>query len=64
MLSRYIYSGVILLNEQETSEFWSSLLQELMDYLQPYLIVNKSKWMEQYFELGEIIPADLLYQNF
>ncbi|CAB4436733.1 unnamed protein product [Rhizophagus irregularis] len=27
------------------------LLQELIDYLQTYLIENKSEWMEQYFEL-------------
>ena len=27
------------------------LLQELVDYLQNYLIVNKSGWMEQHFEL-------------
>jgi hypothetical protein len=27
------------------------LLQELIDYLQTYLIKNKSKWIEQYFEL-------------
>ena len=27
------------------------LLQELVDYLQKYLIENKSEWMEQHFEL-------------
>ena len=27
------------------------LLQELVDYLQKYLIENQSKWMEQHFEL-------------
>jgi len=26
------------------------LLQELVDYLQKYLIENKSEWMEQHFE--------------
>ena len=27
------------------------LLQELVDHLQKYLIENKAKWMQQYFEL-------------
>jgi hypothetical protein len=54
---RYIYGGVISLNEQEPSEILKILiaanqliLQELIDYLQEYLIENKSEWMEQYFE--------------
>ncbi|EXX67514.1 uncharacterized protein OCT59_029210 [Rhizophagus irregularis] len=54
---RYIYGGVISLNEQEPSEILKILvaadqlfLQELIDYLQKYLIENESEWMEQYFE--------------
>jgi hypothetical protein len=46
------------LNEQDTSEIVKILLaadelllQELVDYLQKYLIENKSEWMEQHFEL-------------
>ncbi|CAB4436721.1 unnamed protein product [Rhizophagus irregularis] len=58
IILNYIYGGVILLNEQEPSEILKILvaadqllLQELIDYLQTYLIENKSEWMEQYFEL-------------
>ncbi|EXX64781.1 hypothetical protein GLOIN_2v1779084 [Rhizophagus irregularis DAOM 181602=DAOM 197198] len=53
-----ILKGTILLNEQEPSEILKVLiaadellLQELVDYLQGYLIKKKSGWMEQYFEL-------------
>ena len=45
------------MNEQDTSEFLKVLtaadvlcLQELIDYLQKYLIESKSEWMEQHFE--------------
>ncbi|GES90291.1 hypothetical protein GLOIN_2v1877169 [Rhizophagus clarus] len=56
---RYIYGGFISLDEQEPLEILKLLvaadqllLQELIiDYLQEYLIENKSEWMEQYFEL-------------
>jgi hypothetical protein len=55
---RYIYGGIISLNGQDTSEILQLLLatddlllQELVDYLQKYLIENKSEWMEQHFEL-------------
>ncbi|EXX50977.1 BTB/POZ protein [Rhizophagus irregularis DAOM 181602=DAOM 197198] len=58
IILKYIYGGFILLNEQEPSEILKVLvaadqllLQELIDYLQTYLIENKSEWMEQYFEL-------------
>ncbi|GET64899.1 hypothetical protein GLOIN_2v1779084 [Rhizophagus irregularis DAOM 181602=DAOM 197198] len=57
IILKYIYGGVISLNEQEPSEILKILiaanqliLQELIDYLQEYLIENKSEWMEQYFE--------------
>ena len=53
---RYIYGGILLLNEQDTSEFLKVLvaadvlcLQELIDYLQKYLIESKSEWMEEHF---------------
>ncbi|GBC03047.1 hypothetical protein RclHR1_04970001 [Rhizophagus clarus] len=58
IILKYIYGGIISLNEQEPSEILRILvaadklhLQELIDYLQKYLIENKSEWMEQYFEL-------------
>jgi hypothetical protein len=58
LLSRYIYGGIISLNEQEPSEILKLLvaadqlnLQELVDYLQEYLIENKIEWIEQHFEL-------------
>src|SRR6266536_2818009 len=57
-INRYIYGGVISLNEQEPLEILKVLttanellLQELVDYLQEYLIKNKSEWIEQNFEL-------------
>ena len=58
MQYRYIYGGVLSLNVQDPSEILQILLaadelflQELIDYLQKYLIENKAKWMQQYFEL-------------
>ncbi|CAB4431882.1 unnamed protein product [Rhizophagus irregularis] len=54
----YIYGGIISLDENETSEILEVLiaanellLQELVDYLQEYLIVNKAEWIEQHFAL-------------
>ncbi|GES90281.1 BTB/POZ protein [Rhizophagus clarus] len=58
IILKYIYGGIISLNEQEPSEILKILaaadqllLQELIEYLQKYLIENKSDWMEQNFEL-------------
>ena len=34
---------------QKFLKFYWPLLQELVDYLQKYLIENKSEWMEQHF---------------
>ncbi|UZO08940.1 uncharacterized protein OCT59_029183 [Rhizophagus irregularis] len=58
IILKYIYGGVISLNEQEPSEILKVLvaadqllLQKIIDYLQKYLIENKSEWMEKYFEL-------------
>ena len=49
---------MISLNEQETFEILKVLaasdqlnFQELVDYLQKYLIENKAEWMEQNFGL-------------
>ncbi|GBB85449.1 hypothetical protein RclHR1_00120003 [Rhizophagus clarus] len=57
IILRYIYGGILSLNEQDTSEIFNLLLavdefhiQELIDYLQKYLIENKSEWIEQNFE--------------
>ncbi|GBC40645.2 BTB/POZ protein [Rhizophagus irregularis DAOM 181602=DAOM 197198] len=58
IILKYIYGGFISLNDQEPSEIFKVLvatdqllLQELIDYLQKYLIENKSEWIEQHFEL-------------
>ncbi|UZO05042.1 uncharacterized protein OCT59_025403 [Rhizophagus irregularis] len=58
IILKYIYCGILSLNEQDNSEIFKVLLaadelliQELVDYLQKYLIENKTEWMEQHFEL-------------
>uniref|UniRef100_U9TLX7 BTB domain-containing protein n=1 Tax=Rhizophagus irregularis (strain DAOM 181602 / DAOM 197198 / MUCL 43194) TaxID=747089 RepID=U9TLX7_RHIID len=58
VILKYIYGGILSLNDQDTSDILKVLiaanelfLQELVDYLQNYLIKNKSEWMEQHFEL-------------
>ena len=55
---RYIYGGILSLNEKDTLEFLKVLeaavvlcLQELIDYLQSYLIENNPEWMENHYEL-------------
>ncbi|CAB4412217.1 unnamed protein product [Rhizophagus irregularis] len=57
IILRYIYGGILSLSGQDASEIFQILLaadelflQELIDYLQKYLIENKSEWMEQHFE--------------
>ena len=57
-LIRYIYGGILTLNEQDTLEIYNVLLeanelflQELVDYLQRYFIENKTEWIVQHFEL-------------
>ncbi|POG60560.1 hypothetical protein GLOIN_2v1712047 [Rhizophagus irregularis DAOM 181602=DAOM 197198] len=59
ILLTYVYGGIISLNEREISEIIYILsaadqlhLQELIEYLQKYLINNKVKWMEQHFGLA------------
>jgi hypothetical protein len=61
-VNRYIYGGILSLDEQDTSDFLRSLaaadvlhLKELVDYLQKYLIENKSEWMEENFEFVQQI---------
>ncbi|GES93605.1 hypothetical protein GLOIN_2v1882540 [Rhizophagus clarus] len=56
IILEYIYGGILSLNGQDTSDFLKTLtaanvlhLQELVDYLQKYLIENKSEWLEQHF---------------
>ncbi|EXX76866.1 uncharacterized protein OCT59_025413 [Rhizophagus irregularis] len=58
IIIKYMYGGILSLNGQDNSEILKLLLaadelllQELVDYLQIYLIENKSEWMEQHFEL-------------
>ncbi|GES90248.1 BTB/POZ protein [Rhizophagus clarus] len=58
VILKYIYGGIISLNEHEASEILKILvaanellLQELIDYLQEYLIKNKSEWIEQHIIL-------------
>ncbi|GBC02828.1 hypothetical protein RclHR1_04840011 [Rhizophagus clarus] len=58
IILKYIYGGIISLDEQEPSKILETLvaadellLQELIDYLQEYFIENKSEWIEQNFEL-------------
>ena len=53
-----------MLNEQETSDILNVLaaadvlrLQEPIDYLQKYLIENKSEWMEEHFEITQRISS-------
>src|SRR5437763_9082722 len=55
---RYIYSGRIVLEEYDASDIIEILhtaselsLQELITYLQSFLIENKTNWMEQNFNL-------------
>ncbi|EXX57601.1 carbohydrate-binding module family 13 protein [Rhizophagus irregularis DAOM 181602=DAOM 197198] len=55
---RYIYSGKLSLNEYDNSDIIQILiaanelsLQELIPYLQFFLIENKASWMEQNFNL-------------
>ncbi|GBB85330.1 hypothetical protein RclHR1_01190006 [Rhizophagus clarus] len=60
----YIYGGILSLNGQDTLNFLKILaaadklcLQELVNYLQKYLIENNSEWMEQHFEFTQQISS-------
>src|SRR3954466_9868352 len=55
---RYIYGGKLSLGEHDTLDIIKTLnaanelsLQELITYLQSFLIKNKANWMEQNFNL-------------
>src|SRR6266498_4830256 len=55
---RYIYGGRLSLEEYDNSDIIKILvaanelsLQELITYLQSFLIENKANWMEQNFDL-------------
>ncbi|CAB4429975.1 unnamed protein product [Rhizophagus irregularis] len=55
---KYIYGGILSLDEENTSDILKVLvaadeliLHELVDYLQTYLIENKADWLEKHFEL-------------
>ncbi|EXX59806.1 hypothetical protein RirG_185720 [Rhizophagus irregularis DAOM 197198w] len=58
IILKYIYGGILSLNENDTSDIFKILvaadvlhLNEMVDYLQKYLIENKTEWIEQHFEL-------------
>ncbi|GBC07116.1 hypothetical protein RclHR1_07270001 [Rhizophagus clarus] len=58
IILKYIYGGIFSLDGNDTLDIFKVLiaadmllLNELVDYLQKYLIENKIEWMEQNFEL-------------
>ncbi|RGB22936.1 hypothetical protein C1646_729588, partial [Rhizophagus diaphanus] len=60
----YIYGGILSLNEHNSSDFLKILavadnlhLQELINYLQKYLIENKSEWIVQNFGFTQQISS-------
>ncbi|GBC11631.2 BTB/POZ protein [Rhizophagus irregularis DAOM 181602=DAOM 197198] len=60
----YIYGGILSLNKLDISDFLKVLaaadnlhLQELVNYLQKYLIENKSDWIEQHFGFTQQISS-------
>ncbi|GBC04178.1 hypothetical protein RclHR1_05550015 [Rhizophagus clarus] len=64
IILEYIYGGIFSLDEKDTSDFLKVLatadmlnLQELVDYIQNYLIENKSEWLEQHFEFTQQISS-------
>ncbi|PKY55564.1 POZ domain-containing protein [Rhizophagus irregularis] len=61
IILEYIYGGILSLNVDDTN-FLKILaaadnlhLQELVDYLQKYLIENNSDWIEQHFGTSRIL---------
>ncbi|EXX65416.1 uncharacterized protein OCT59_025346 [Rhizophagus irregularis] len=64
IILEYIYGGILSLNVNDASDFIKVLaaadelhLQELVDYLQNYLIENESEWMEQHFGFTQQISS-------
>ncbi|GBB84235.1 hypothetical protein RclHR1_10860005 [Rhizophagus clarus] len=58
IILRYIYGGILSLNERDASDILKILLaaeelllQELVEHLQNYLIESESEWLEQHFVL-------------
>ncbi|GBB87263.1 hypothetical protein RclHR1_01370022 [Rhizophagus clarus] len=57
IILRYLYGGIFSSDGQDTSDIFKVLiaadellLQELVEFLQKFLIENKTDWMEQHFE--------------
>uniref|UniRef100_U9SVW2 BTB domain-containing protein n=1 Tax=Rhizophagus irregularis (strain DAOM 181602 / DAOM 197198 / MUCL 43194) TaxID=747089 RepID=U9SVW2_RHIID len=70
IILKYIYGGIITLNEKEPLEILRVLvaadqlyLQEIVDYLQEYLINNDYEWMEQHFGLNFKISVQTVWLN-
>ncbi|GES93578.1 hypothetical protein GLOIN_2v1882540 [Rhizophagus clarus] len=64
IILEYIYGGILSLDEKDDSDLLKVLgtadklnLQELVEYLQEYLIENKSEWLEQHFEFTQQISS-------
>uniref|UniRef100_U9UQT7 Kelch-like protein 17 n=1 Tax=Rhizophagus irregularis (strain DAOM 181602 / DAOM 197198 / MUCL 43194) TaxID=747089 RepID=U9UQT7_RHIID len=64
IILEYIYGGILSLNEHDTSDFLKILaaadnlhLQELINYLQKFLIENKSEWIVQNFGFTQQISS-------
>ncbi|GBC16697.2 BTB/POZ protein [Rhizophagus irregularis DAOM 181602=DAOM 197198] len=64
IILEYIYGGILPLNVNDTSDFLKVLvaadnlhLQELVDYLQEYLIEKKPEWIEHHFEFAQHISS-------
>ncbi|GES93554.1 hypothetical protein GLOIN_2v1877169 [Rhizophagus clarus] len=64
IILKYIYGGILSLNMDDVSDFIKVLvaadnlhLQELVDYLQKYLIKNKLDWIEQNFGFTQHISS-------
>jgi hypothetical protein len=62
---RYIYGGILSLDEKDTSDLLKVLatadklsLQELVDYLQNYFIENNSEWLERHFGFTQQIISE------
>ncbi|EXX51361.1 hypothetical protein GLOIN_2v1868421 [Rhizophagus irregularis DAOM 181602=DAOM 197198] len=65
IILEYIYGGILSSDEKDTLNLLKVLatadklsLQELVDYLQGYLIENKSELLEQYFEFAQQISSN------
>ncbi|GBC07687.1 hypothetical protein RclHR1_07620005 [Rhizophagus clarus] len=64
IILEYIYGGILSLDEKDDLDLLKVLgtadklnLQELVEYLQEYLIENKSEWLEQHFEFTQQISS-------